>query len=130
MHKRIAFQRQLELFLLFTTCSAMNIFSAVLISCLTSRRRFLYTDQACGSLFFWAAFFHWSLDLIRSRISYVTKGLGRPRILTVLMGACSSNTLLNNRLNAFNLSSGSSKSQKRTRVLGKHQQEIDRAGNI
>ena len=37
MHKRIALQRQLELFLLFTTCSAMNIFSAVLISCLTSR---------------------------------------------------------------------------------------------
>ena len=112
MHKRIALQRQLELLLFFTTCSPMNIFSAVLISYLTSPQRSLYTDQACGSLVFWATFFHRSLDLIRSRISHVTKGFGRPRILAVLMGACSSNTLLNNRLNAFNLSSGSLKTSK------------------
>ena len=109
MYNQITLQRQLELFLLFTTSSAMTIFSAVLISCLTSRQRFLFTDQAYRSLFFQATFFHWFPEVIRSRISHVTKGLGRPRIWNVQIGACSSNTLLNNRLNAFNLSSGSSK---------------------
>ena len=126
MHKRIARQRQLELLLLFNTCSVINAFSTVLISYLFSRQKYLYMDQASASLFVClfvcllvfffflgegVSFFQWSLDLMNCRISLVTKGFGfgRPRILTVMTGACSSITLLNEKLYSFNLSSGTSK---------------------
>ena len=56
-HIRIAFQRQLELFLLFWTSSAMKTFLAALISFLTFQHRVLYAYQTYGSLVFLATFF-------------------------------------------------------------------------
>ena len=90
------------------------------------RTRYLYADQASGSWFLFlfcfvwicfflgggegevgSSFFHWSLDLMSCRILPVTKGFGRPRIVTVIIGTCSSITLLNNKVILFSLSSGS-----------------------